>query len=585
MKKSFFTILGLSILAVSTVNAQYYEEYFVHPTSPNTEQLFDGFISNANPITTTNMPTVASTGYYKSVVTGTTASVEKIRAIRTDAFGAPIFNHSYNVFINNAFASSSGFSIAENKGLYVAVGTVRNAQLTPGGADVLIMQIDPATGNPIVTSKVDMESLADVANCVYASNTQGIFYICGENFNANFANPTSFIMRYNATTNTIDWVRRFSFQTAAGVHLPSSYYGICEHTNGDVYAVGKLVVSATNTDGLVTKLNSTGGAAAHRSYHKTPFDEFRSIRRAVGFRNFVIGGNCKYTANDPNSVYLLWLDAAFTLDGLVLSTQHDADYCYDAVERRNTAGQYEYFTAGKTKHTTALGNDFEGSTFKYNLATGVLTNYLYGDNRDDNFYGIDYLSTGSPVDGITMFGQYFNNLGNSWHVKAYMNGVTDVNCNVEFPTVTKVQVGFTRTNRTPVTRDIAKLEKIVAQPDKHIEVYLCKGTNAVGSNALVQQNNDNGITEKAPSVNANDLTVYPNPLNGNTELNIVFELSQQGEVTVQLFDQMGRLVQNSTFEAYNGANQTTLDMGNLPQGAYFVRLIGENLTLTKKVVK
>lgn len=584
MKKSLFSILVLSTLLASSVNAQYYEEYFVHPTSPNTEQLFDGFISNANPILTTNQPTVASTGYYKSVVTGSNLTLEKIRAIRTDAFGTPIFNHSYNVIINNVTVNSSGFSIAENKNLYVAVGTVRDAQLTPGGADILIMQIDPNTGNPIVTNKVDMESQADVANSIYASNTQGIFYICGENFNANFASPTSFIMRYNATTNNVDWIRRFRFQTTAGVQIPSSYYGVCEHTNGDVYAVGKLVVSATNTDGLVTKINATGGAAVHKSYHKTAFDEFRSIRRAVGFRNFVIGGNCKYTANDPNSVYLLWLDTAFNLSGQVLSTQYDWDYCYDAVERKNTLNQFEYFTAGKTRHNTATLADYEGSTFKYNLTTGVLANYLYGDTGNDNFYGIDYYSLGSPIDGITMFGQYSNTIGNSWHVKAYMNGLTNTNCQVELPTVSKIAIDFTVTARTPIAREIGKLDKINSTIDKHTVVFLCKGVNTAGSNALVHQVNDE-ITEKTPSVNPNELTLYPNPLNGNSTLNIVFELTQQSDVTIQLFDQMGRLLETSNLEAYNGANQTTLDMGHLPQGSYFVRLIGENINLTKKVVK
>ncbi len=580
--RSLMSFLGLSLLFTTVANAQYFEEYFIHPTAPSSEQLFDGLTSLANP-STTNQPTVASTGYFKSTPTGSVPK-DRVRIIRTDAFGTPIFNNSYKVLINNVEAHSCGFSIAEDKNRYIAVGNLRDPQVTTGGCDLLIMQVDAATGNPIVTNKVDMDGLLDIANCIIPSKlTPGIFYICGENFAANYVNPTSFILRYDANANVINWVRRFTFNTN-GVAMPSSYYSISEHTNGDVYAVGKLVVSATNTDGLVTKLNAAGGAPLHRSYHRYSLDEFRSIRPAVGFRNFVIGGNCKTTANDPNSVYLLWLNTAFTLDGQVLSTQHDADYCYDAVERRNTAGQFEYFTAGRTRHTTATGGDFEGSTFKYNIATTALANYLYGDSRDDNFYGIDYYSVGSPIDGITMFGQYTNNLGNSWHVKAYMNGLTDAACTVELPQVSKVAATFVRTSRTPTTRDASVLQKITAAPDKHKEVFLCKGTNAAGSNALVQATN-NDIKEATQALGYDELTLYPNPMNDNATLTIVFELPQQSDATIQLYDQVGRLLQTQLIEGYNGTNTTELDMSNLPKGAYFVRLLAKDLNLTKKLIK
>jgi hypothetical protein len=527
---------------------------------------------------------MASTGLYKySTATGTT--INRIRAVRTDIGGTPIFNHSYKITLNNIQLASAGFSMAEDSKRYVAVGTVRHATLTAGGADVLIMQIDPANGNAIVTNKVDMDMMQDVANCVIASKvTANVFYICGENFTPNGVNPTSFIMRYNAATNNVDWVRRFNFSTA-GVNVSSSYYSICEHTTtGNLYACGKIVPNTANTNGLITKISSAGGAVVHRSYDKYSFEEFRSIRPSVGKGNFVLGGNCKTSANDPNTVLLSWMDLAYNISAVTLSTIYDADYCYDALERKNTASQYEYYTAGKTKKSTLAGGDFEGSTFKLNITSGVLQNFLYGDSRDDNFYAIDYFNIGTPTsDGLAMFGQYTNNLANSWTVKAYFNGETAPGCIVEKPASTKVSIDFTRTTPVATVKDVYKAEKLVASPDKHRHVFLCTGTNTAGSNALVQQTNDDVIKEH--QLTTSDLTVYPNPMDGNTDLNIVFEMSQQGEATIQLFDSMGRLLKNNTMEAYNGNNQTTLDMSDLPKGSYIVRLLAKDVNLTRKVIK
>ncbi|MFZ4544120.1 MAG: T9SS type A sorting domain-containing protein [Saprospiraceae bacterium] len=575
--KSLLSIFAATLFFANLATAQYYEEYFNNAATPRTEQFYDGQFSTANP-TTNNLPTVVATGFYQGNVTGA-ASRDRVRVTNTDLGGTPLFNNAYQVTINNVEVNSYGYSQAEVKGMYVVVGTLRDANLTIGGADVLIMQVKPGSGvllaNPI---KVDMDKLSDVAYAVIASATPNIFYICGENLNtAGIA--TSFIMKYDAAANAVQWVRRFDFSTATAT-APSSLYGLCETSNGSVVACGKLTPTAGNTDGLIIKTDALGGALVYKSYNKYTYEEFRSIRNSVGKGPFTISGNCKTSSNDPNSVLLLWMNTTWGIFGYTLSTAYDTDYCYDAIERKNTAGQFEYFTAGKTK-TTGLAANFQGSVFKFNASTTTLTNYLYGETRDDNFYAIDALNTGSASsDGISMFGQFFRNVNNSWITKAYFNGLTAPNCIVKSPTTLKVAIDFPIKTWQIAPKINFSSIKVSATPVAHQHWFLCTGNNVLGSNALINDNDDN----KSVSL-VEGISLYPNPMGGSNELNISFEHQQEGNVNIELYDSNGRLMQRNLIIAYNGDNQTTFDMSAYPQGAYYIRLISKEINMGRKIIR
>jgi hypothetical protein len=580
--KSLLSIIATITLFSSVANAQYYEEYFNNTATPRTEQFYDGQFSRLNP-TANNVPSVVATGYYQGAVAGVNAK-DRIRVVRTDIGGTPIFNNAYKVLINNIEVNSYGYSVAETGGKYVAAGTVKDANLTAGGADILIMQINANNGSLAVQPlKVDMDKLQDVPSCIIASATANIYYICGENFNATGVNPTSFILKYDAVANAVVWVRRFDHSTAAA-SIPSSLYSLCELTTGDIVACGKLQVNAGDTDGLITKVNAAGGAIVHQSYNKYIYEEFRSIKKSTGPKGpFVLTGNCKINANDPSSVLLLWMSATWTIGGLTLSTPYDTDYSYDVAERKNTTGQYEYFTSGKTK-TTGIGANYQGSVFKYNATTNALTNYLYGETRDDNFYAIDIFNIGGINDGMALFGQIFKNANfNSWITKAYLNGLTAPGCTVVSPTTSKVAIDFVTTAKQPQTKTTYTQLKIEAGAIAHQHWFICSGANPVGSNALVS--NNGGDTKINATNSIEGWSVYPNPMGENGELNIVFDLKQANNVHIELYDATGRLLSSNSMEAYNGNNQTTLDMSSYPKGSYFLRLISQDVNLIHKVIK
>jgi hypothetical protein len=79
------------------------------------------------------------------------------------------------------------------------------------------------------------------------------------------------------------------------------------------------------------------------------------------------------------------------------------------------------------------------------------------------------------------------------------------------------------------------------------------------------------------------LNNYPNPFNPKTAIR--FSLEQSGEVQVSVFDLQGRHVAN-LFEGIKtaGEHELSWDAQGVGSGIYFVRLIGEGFSDSRKVV-
>jgi hypothetical protein len=76
--------------------------------------------------------------------------------------------------------------------------------------------------------------------------------------------------------------------------------------------------------------------------------------------------------------------------------------------------------------------------------------------------------------------------------------------------------------------------------------------------------------------------VYPNPATG--VINIDFTLSQQSEVTLEVFDMMGKYcttIAHSIFEI--DGNEVTWDASTLNQGIYFLRMKAGNYSAIKRI--
>ena len=76
--------------------------------------------------------------------------------------------------------------------------------------------------------------------------------------------------------------------------------------------------------------------------------------------------------------------------------------------------------------------------------------------------------------------------------------------------------------------------------------------------------------------------IYPNPASGLTT--IAFTLSDPTDVTLQVFDMMGRLsatIANEFFE--NKINELTWDAGGLLPGIYFLKMQAGSESITKRI--
>src|SRR5574344_282199 len=76
------------------------------------------------------------------------------------------------------------------------------------------------------------------------------------------------------------------------------------------------------------------------------------------------------------------------------------------------------------------------------------------------------------------------------------------------------------------------------------------------------------------------LNLYPNPTTGMTTISLS---GVQGSVTLTIVDMSGRTVKTETMEC-SGDCAKKLDVDNLSQGAYFVRVNGENVNVVKKLI-
>lgn len=79
------------------------------------------------------------------------------------------------------------------------------------------------------------------------------------------------------------------------------------------------------------------------------------------------------------------------------------------------------------------------------------------------------------------------------------------------------------------------------------------------------------------------LVVTQNPMLDKTTL--VFNTKQPKEVTVFIYNSLGRLVRQTPYKALQGVNKVTVKRGNLSRGIYFCKIMGLNFKSEKIIVK
>lgn len=102
---------------------------------------------------------------------------------------------------------------------------------------------------------------------------------------------------------------------------------------------------------------------------------------------------------------------------------------------------------------------------------------------------------------------------------------------------------------------------------------------SITDDEVVTSNEGEGTIPGKISLGAN----YPNPFNPSTQ--IPFELNNTTNVTLEVYDMLGRKVQvllnNEVFSA--GSHQVTFDATNLPSGIYLYRMVTPGFIQTRKL--
>ena len=93
-----------------------------------------------------------------------------------------------------------------------------------------------------------------------------------------------------------------------------------------------------------------------------------------------------------------------------------------------------------------------------------------------------------------------------------------------------------------------------------------------------------GIDEnESPGGIASELNVYPNPV--GDVATIEFELNNQSNVEISIYNLSGRIIQSKTLgNLGQGTHKTQIDAANLPKGTYLIRLISGNQMATGKFI-
>jgi hypothetical protein len=80
----------------------------------------------------------------------------------------------------------------------------------------------------------------------------------------------------------------------------------------------------------------------------------------------------------------------------------------------------------------------------------------------------------------------------------------------------------------------------------------------------------------------NNMNIYPNPANNN--LNLSFNINTPQNISIKLSNVTGQNVYSETHSNFNGVFNKNIDVSSLSKGVYFVNVLTEKASITRKIV-
>ena len=100
--------------------------------------------------------------------------------------------------------------------------------------------------------------------------------------------------------------------------------------------------------------------------------------------------------------------------------------------------------------------------------------------------------------------------------------------------------------------------------------------NRVNENAEVKISPDN-------TLELEEVNFYPNPNDGI--FNLEFEALEEGDMTLNIYDQNGKTVYKEMLAEFEGDYRNRIDISNRSNGAYYLQIIQNGKTFNKKILK
>jgi hypothetical protein len=106
------------------------------------------------------------------------------------------------------------------------------------------------------------------------------------------------------------------------------------------------------------------------------------------------------------------------------------------------------------------------------------------------------------------------------------------------------------------------------------------GEGDVSAALPVTVDNTVGLPENGTELNS--LSVFPNPGNGNYQ--VVINTNKSTIIIARVYDLLGNKVYEVTFQV-NGLTQHAMDLSDLSEGVYFLKVEGEGISMSRKITK
>jgi hypothetical protein len=133
-----------------------------------------------------------------------------------------------------------------------------------------------------------------------------------------------------------------------------------------------------------------------------------------------------------------------------------------------------------------------------------------------------------------------------------------------------------------------KMDTVYFVKAKTNDIWKLSFTKFTGSgtgNFILSKEKLSSVGLQDLSGNVSQVSLYPNPSNGNTTTLLFSTEKELSNVSVSIVDMAGRLVSTENISVIAGMNQYQLYTGTLNSGVYFVQMNAGTNTTTQKLIK